>query len=146
MTAGLAKQSGGCNGEDKRFGRHPFSWGMLQAGACVNDRWLFLNRFDVIANLMITWHSDSFPVTLGQFFREFFESHILKDSHHRGAERLGVEFPDELLQFRVKLSLTMIGPMRNTGDLPQFLGPAHQATKRRTRNAMCFRDRSQTHS
>ncbi len=95
---------------------------------------------------MIAWYGNGFAFTLGQLRCKLFQLGILKHGHHGRAERLRVEFPDELLQLRVNLSFPMIRRMRNTGDLSQFLGPANQARERGAWNAMCFRDRSQAHS
>src|SRR5205823_13830599 len=48
--------------------------------------------------------------------------------------------------FRVDLSLTMIGRIGNTGDLPQLPGPLDQAPKRGTRNAVCLSHTPHAHS
>jgi hypothetical protein len=119
---------------------------VFETSARIRHCWLLRNSFDKVTNLMVTWHGDGFPSTPGQLFCEFFESHILKDSHHCWVEWVNGEFSDELLHLWVNLSLTMIGRMRNTGDLSQFLGPVHQARKRGAWNAMCESDGSQTHS
>src|SRR5216684_2971365 len=46
----------------------------------------------------------------------------------------------------MNLSFTMIRRMGNTGDLSEFPGPVHQASKRGTWNAVCLRDSPQAHS
>src|SRR5712692_3146526 len=146
MFVYLANQGGRSNGEDKRFGRHAFSRRVLEAGACVSDRWLFRNGFDKIPNLRVGWHGNGFPFALRKFFCELLELDIIKDGHHGRAEWLCVQLPDELLQLRVDLSLTMVSRIGNASDLPQFTGPPDQAPKRGTGNAMCLSHTPHAHS
>src|SRR5713226_7133469 len=115
------------NGEDKRLWRHPCAGSMFESRACSDDRSLQGDGLDEVIDLSIGRRRNRFELTFRECRGHLFELHIFIDGHDRWSERLHVQLTDQLLQFWMQSSITVIGRIGDTGNLSKLLGPAYQA-------------------
>src|SRR2546421_1470465 len=104
----LSDQRWRSNGKDKRFWRHAFMGKMFQARTGLVERDFMGNGFQKFPDLFVGGSWNLLVLSLAQLFGQLLELHILVDRHDRGADWLGVELANQLLQLGMQCSLSMI--------------------------------------
>src|SRR6266700_2551238 len=127
--------------EYKRSRRHTFMGWMFQSRTSFSHFGFLRDLPEERPDLPIGWKLNEFPFTLAQFFCQAFQTDIFIHGHDRRPHRMRVEFANQLLKFWASDAVTVVGPVRDTRNLPQFFGPLDKSPERRDAQSRLLSDR-----